>query len=148
MHSFFFCLWFKEFFNRIIKLVTLEWYSKPQYLALVFVFKKWSKSKEKQRWKKSAFDTTNVDGIVRSFIFLCRKGVQLIFWLIMIIEGLNKRKNYGAIFSYTWVPRYSMTSLFPRQSPKHRKIDEKWQKLKCVTTYIFWKLSKNDIEDF
>ena len=51
---------FSRNFSIVINLIPLERYSKAQYLALVFVFKKWSKSEEKRRWKKSAFDTSMV----------------------------------------------------------------------------------------
>ena len=49
---------FSRDFSFVTNLVPLERYSKAQYFALVFVFKNRSKSEEKWRWKKSAFDTS------------------------------------------------------------------------------------------
>ena len=62
---------------------------------------------------------------LKNFICVCVcavKGVQLIFWLIMIIEGLNRSKNYGAIFPTPWSQDMAWRHYFPGKALSTKKL--------------------------
>ena len=120
--------WVQLNFNWLIAFDLVEWSNcQSRSIEIVWIYSELVKTKVSDK----------IVHFVKSLWFFAQRYSMYIDWNLKQCQILSLPYDVTGPFF-----------LFPKQSCKPQKIDEKWQNLQHTTTYVFPKLLKNDIKDF